>query len=79
VNCLNPIISGITTDGGYAEMIAEARALASIPDELSSEEAAPREASKKETNVAVFFAAPSAEAYSSRMTAAFFCSSAVFG
>jgi propanol-preferring alcohol dehydrogenase len=28
-NCLNPVISGITTDGGYAEvMIAEARALA---------------------------------------------------
>jgi propanol-preferring alcohol dehydrogenase len=42
VNCLNPIISGITTDGGYAEvMIAEARALASIPDELTSAEAAP--------------------------------------
>jgi propanol-preferring alcohol dehydrogenase len=41
-NCLNPVISGITTDGGYAEvMIAEARALASIPDELTSEEAAP--------------------------------------
>ena len=42
VNCLNPIISGITTDGGYAEaMIAEARALTSIPDELTSAEAAP--------------------------------------
>jgi alcohol dehydrogenase, propanol-preferring len=41
-NCSNPVISGITTDGGYAEvMIAEARALASIPDELSSAEAAP--------------------------------------
>jgi D-arabinose 1-dehydrogenase-like Zn-dependent alcohol dehydrogenase len=41
-NCLNPVISGITTDGGYAEvMIAEARALASIPDELTSAEAAP--------------------------------------
>ena len=27
-NCLNPVISGITTDGGYAEvMIAEARAM----------------------------------------------------
>jgi D-arabinose 1-dehydrogenase-like Zn-dependent alcohol dehydrogenase len=39
---LNPVISGITTDGGYAEvMIAEARALASIPDELTSEDAAP--------------------------------------
>jgi len=42
-NCLNPVISGITTDGGYAEvMIAEARALASIPDELTSAKAAPR-------------------------------------
>lgn len=34
--------SGITTDGGYAEvMIAEARALATIPDELTPVEAAP--------------------------------------
>lgn len=42
VNCLNPVIPGITTDGGYAEMmIAEARALAAIPDELSAVEAAP--------------------------------------
>jgi propanol-preferring alcohol dehydrogenase len=42
VNCENPVMSGITTDGGYAEvMIAEARGLASIPDELSSAEAAP--------------------------------------
>jgi propanol-preferring alcohol dehydrogenase len=40
--CQNAIITGITTDGGYAEMmIAEARALALIPDELKSEEAAP--------------------------------------
>jgi propanol-preferring alcohol dehydrogenase len=42
VNCQNPVISGVTVDGGYAEMmIAEARGLASIPDELSSAEAAP--------------------------------------
>src|SRR6204780_697065 len=42
VNCQNPVMSGITTDGGYAEvMIAEARGLASIPNELSSAEAAP--------------------------------------
>src|SRR6202050_1705704 len=42
VNCENPVMSGITTDGGYAEvMIAEARGLAAIPDELSSAEAAP--------------------------------------
>lgn len=42
VNCLHPVITGITSDGGYAEvMIAEARALASIPDELTSAEAAP--------------------------------------
>src|SRR3981189_2197241 len=42
VYCQNPIITGVTTDGGYAEMmIAEARALALIPDELKSEDAAP--------------------------------------
>jgi D-arabinose 1-dehydrogenase-like Zn-dependent alcohol dehydrogenase len=42
VNCQNPVVSGVTTDGGYAEvMIAEARGIASIPDELGSAEAAP--------------------------------------
>src|SRR5258706_11587999 len=42
VNCQNPVIPGVTVDGGYAEvMIAEARAIASIPDELGSMEAAP--------------------------------------
>ena len=42
VNCLNPVVSGVSVDGGYAEvMIAEARAIASIPDELSSVDAAP--------------------------------------
>jgi alcohol dehydrogenase, propanol-preferring len=42
VNCQNPVTPGVTVDGGYAEvMIAEARGLASIPDELSSAEAAP--------------------------------------
>ena len=42
VNCLHPVVTGITVDGGYAEVtIAEARALASIPDELKSAEAAP--------------------------------------
>src|SRR6202795_1765500 len=42
VNCQNPVVSGVTVDGGYAEvMIAEARGLASIPDELGSAEAAP--------------------------------------
>src|SRR6266581_1865398 len=42
VNCQNPVIPGVTVDGGYAEvMIAEARGIASIPDELSSTEAAP--------------------------------------
>ena len=40
--CQNPIITGVTSDGGYAEMmIAEARALALIPEELKSEDAAP--------------------------------------
>jgi len=42
VNCLNPVYPGITVDGGYAEMmIAEARGIASIPDKLTSVEAAP--------------------------------------
>src|ERR1700689_1226053 len=42
VNCENPVMSGITADGGYAEvMIAEARAIASVPDELKTAEAAP--------------------------------------
>src|SRR5258705_1239072 len=42
VNCQNPVMSGVTVDGGYAEvMIAEARGIAAIPDELSSAEAAP--------------------------------------
>src|SRR5216683_5936773 len=42
VQCQNPVIPGITADGGYAEvMIAEARGIASIPDELSSADAAP--------------------------------------
>src|SRR6202048_2285188 len=38
----NPATQGVTVDGGYAEvMIAEARGIASIPDELTSVEAAP--------------------------------------
>ena len=42
VNCRNPVVSGVNVDGGYAEvMIAEARGIASIPDELTSAEAAP--------------------------------------
>src|ERR1700719_480183 len=42
VNCQNPVVLGVTVDGGYAEvMIAEARAITSIPDELTSAEAAP--------------------------------------
>jgi propanol-preferring alcohol dehydrogenase len=41
-NCQNPVTSGVTVDGGYAEvMIAEARAISSVPDELTSAEAAP--------------------------------------
>jgi alcohol dehydrogenase, propanol-preferring len=42
VNCQNPVVLGVTVDGGYAEaMIAEARGIVSIPDELSSAESAP--------------------------------------
>jgi alcohol dehydrogenase, propanol-preferring len=42
VNCQNPVVSGVNVDGGYAEvMIAEARGIAFVPDELTSVEAAP--------------------------------------
>jgi propanol-preferring alcohol dehydrogenase len=42
VNCERQPISGVHTDGGYAEvMIARANALAAIPEELSPIEAAP--------------------------------------
>jgi len=42
VNCQNPVVSGVNVDGGYAEvMIAEARGISSVPDELTSAEAAP--------------------------------------
>jgi propanol-preferring alcohol dehydrogenase len=42
VHCQNAVVPGVTVDGGYAEMmIAEARGIAAIPDELSSAEAAP--------------------------------------
>jgi propanol-preferring alcohol dehydrogenase len=42
VNCQNPVVLGVTVDGGCAEvMIAEARAITSVPDELTSAEAAP--------------------------------------
>jgi propanol-preferring alcohol dehydrogenase len=42
VSCENPVIPGVTVDGGYAEVIiAEARGIASVPDELTSVEAAP--------------------------------------
>src|SRR5262245_42153771 len=42
VNCQGPVVSGVSSDGGYAEvMIAEARAIAAIPDALGSAEAAP--------------------------------------
>lgn len=40
--CVHAAITGGTSDGGYAEvMIAEARAIATIPEELTSVEAAP--------------------------------------
>jgi len=42
VNCQNAVTPGVTVDGGYAEvMIAEARGIAAIPDELTSVDAAP--------------------------------------
>lgn len=42
VNCHNPVITGMNVDGGYAEiMLAEARGLVQIPEELDAAEAAP--------------------------------------
>jgi len=42
VNCESPVITGMTTDGGYAEiMLAEARGLVRVPEELDAAEAAP--------------------------------------
>jgi len=42
INCENEQICGISYDGGYAEyMVAPQEAIALVPDELSSEEAAP--------------------------------------
>jgi propanol-preferring alcohol dehydrogenase len=42
VNCAAPVVSGVTTDGGYAEfMIAEARGIVAVPEELDAAEAAP--------------------------------------
>jgi D-arabinose 1-dehydrogenase-like Zn-dependent alcohol dehydrogenase len=42
VNCQNPVVLGVNVDGGYAEvLIAEARGISSVPDELSSADAAP--------------------------------------
>jgi len=41
-NCQKRVVSGVTTDGGYAEvMIAGARGISSVPDDLKSAEAAP--------------------------------------
>jgi D-arabinose 1-dehydrogenase-like Zn-dependent alcohol dehydrogenase len=42
VNCANLLVSGLSHDGGYAEVVyAEARALALVPEELSAADAAP--------------------------------------
>lgn len=42
ISCENAKIAGISYDGGYAEyMVAPIEALAAVPDELKSEEAAP--------------------------------------
>src|ERR1700728_4992898 len=42
VNCANQAYTGVQHDGGYAEvMIAKASGLMSVPDELSSVDAAP--------------------------------------
>ena len=40
MNCQKRVGPGATTDGGYAEvMIAEARGISSVPDDLKSAEA----------------------------------------
>ena len=42
VTCQNPVITGMTTDGGYAEiMLAEARGLVQVPEDMAAAEAAP--------------------------------------
>jgi D-arabinose 1-dehydrogenase-like Zn-dependent alcohol dehydrogenase len=42
IDCQNMEITGITIDGGYADyVVTKSSALASIPDELSAEDAAP--------------------------------------
>lgn len=42
VTCQSPVITGMTTDGGYAEiMLAEARGLVQVPEDLDAAEAAP--------------------------------------
>jgi propanol-preferring alcohol dehydrogenase len=42
VNCSNPVITGMTVDGGYAEiMLAQARGLVRVPDDMRAVEAAP--------------------------------------
>ena len=42
INCENMEIPGITTDGGYADyVLVKASAMASLPDDLANEEAAP--------------------------------------
>ena len=42
MNCQKRAVSGVTTDGGYAEvMITEARGISYVPDDLKSGEADP--------------------------------------
>jgi propanol-preferring alcohol dehydrogenase len=42
VSCLNQSISGVSSDGGYAEVVvANEHALTAVPDELSANDAAP--------------------------------------
>jgi D-arabinose 1-dehydrogenase-like Zn-dependent alcohol dehydrogenase len=42
VNCQNQAVSGLTSDGGYAEvMLADERGLTAVPDGLTSADAAP--------------------------------------
>lgn len=42
VNCVSPTITGVSIDGGYAEvMLAEAHGVVSVPEEFDAAEAAP--------------------------------------
>ncbi len=69
VNCQNQPISGVHSDGGYAEMmIAQASGLAAIPDDLLPTEAAPLLCAGLTTFNGVFKSQPSLAAQKKRVS-----------